>query len=256
MWPFGKKSQQNQSEQQDNVADTAAPAAAPLAEDPGQLPAADSVETATAMVDFNGERGPFDAEFSDPNQFDFADFAKARLNLGSVLLPIPHEGDIQVEMGPQGPTMLHIATEFGRVTPVAFAAPTSGGQWEESAREIHDGLRSDGLEVAIEQGPWGFEVVGRTGEMEMRILGADGPRWMLRMTASGPAAQARHLAHIARGVLARSFVTRGSDPMPAGQPLPVTLPAAMAEQIRAAYQQQTSNPGEVPGATGFSPNNS
>lgn len=256
MWPFGKK---NQSEETAAEAGGAAESVAPVSEEATDAVHDDAPETSVADAPVNG---PFDVDSASPTQFDFSDFAKASLNLGSMLLPIPHVGDIQVEMGPTGPTMLHVATQHGRVTPVAFAAPTSGGLWEESAQEIKEGLESDGLDVHVEQGPWGSEVVGRTSDMEMRIIGADGPRWMLRMTASGPANQAEELADLARGVLARSFVSRGDNPMPAGQPLPVTLPAQMAEQIRQAYQEQTQaaqaegEPGQVPGATGINPDGS
>lgn len=276
MWPFGKKSEgsakdaaEAASDNQNSVAQEAASqagdATAEMKQAPGTTDSMYSLETVPGAEDAEMPRltksggGPFDVEDAHPDQYDFSDFAKARLNLGSVLLPIPHEGDIQVEMGPQGPTMLHVATQFGRVTPVAFAAPTSGGLWESSAQEIREGLEKDGLEADVERGPWGTEVIGRTGDMEMRIIGADGYRWMLRMTASGPAEHAQALAHVARGILARSFVSRGEDPMPAGQALPVTLPSAMAEQIRAAYQQQTAaaqNPGEVPGAQGINPDGS
>lgn len=250
MWPFGKKNKDASSEAPEDT----------------QLDAADSVDEASdsrdvpqaagttpgmfAVTHNEGSEdaplprvtksggGPFDILDATPDDFDFSDFAKASVNLGSVLLPIPHEGDIQVEMGPQGPTMLHVATPYGRITPVAFAAPSSGGQWEPSAMEIEAGLKSDGLDVVVENGPWGSEVVGKSGDMEMRIIGADGHRWMLRVTATGEASNAEQLAHIARGVLARSFVSRGDNPMPAGQPLPVTLPAQMADEIRKAYQQQ------------------
>ncbi|OFL09835.1 DUF3710 domain-containing protein [Corynebacterium sp. HMSC063F04] len=257
MWPFGKKNQPEEPAAEAEAVTTES--AAPASEEAAATLHDDASEVAAENAPANG---PFDINSASPTQFDFSDFAKASLNLGSMLLPIPHVGDIQVEMGPTGPTMLHVATEHGRVTPVAFAAPTSGGLWEESAQEIKDGLESDGLDVHVEQGPWGSEVVGRTSDMEMRIIGADGPRWMLRMTASGPADRAEKLADLARGLLARSFVSRGENPMPAGQPLPVTLPSQMAEQIRQAYQQQAQaaqaegEPGKVPGATGINPDGS
>lgn len=250
MWPFGKKNSESVSEENEaDFNEAMAPEAAAeterdLPQAPGTTPDMYAVTHSEGAEDEPLPRvtksggGPFDIQDATPDQFDFSDFAKASVNLGSVLLPIPHEGDIQVEMGPQGPTMLHVATPYGRITPVAFAAPSSGGQWEPSAAEIEQGLSSDGLDVTVENGPWGSEVVGKSGDMEMRIIGADGHRWMLRVTATGEARQAEQLAHIARGILARSFVSRGDNPMPAGQPLPVTLPAQMAEEIRKAYQQQ------------------
>lgn len=230
MWPFGKK-------KNDEHVEDAAPVDDAGAAEPDAT-VAGSTDTATAPDP--GEAGPFDAQADDIGEFDFSDFAKATINLGSIILPIPHVGDVQVEMGPNGPTMLHLVTKAGRITPVAFAAPTSGGQWEASAREIAEGLSRDGLATTLEEGPWGKEVVGTKDDLVMRIVGVDGPRWMLRMTMSGQAETADELAGIGRGVIARTFVHRGDDPMPAGQVLPVTLPAQMADQIRKAYQQRVA----------------
>ncbi|WP_295628362.1 DUF3710 domain-containing protein [uncultured Corynebacterium sp.] len=225
MWPFGNKNNDDGADRESAEATV----------DRGTVvPAGDEREDGLQPV----ESGPFDVADAKPEEFDFSDFAKASVNLGSVLLAVPHSGDIQVEMGPQGPTMLHLVTTAGRITPVAFAAPTSGGLWETSAAEISEGLASDGLDVVTESGPWGDEIVGTRDDMRMRIIGADGPRWMMRLTLSGPVADSDELAEIGRGVMARCFVNRGDKPMPSGQPLPVTLPVQMAEQIRQAYAQQ------------------
>lgn len=241
MWPFGKKKNDDTATAADQATEAAeadqAAETAGTATDTG-ADAATATEQAAAGTALPTESGPFDVADAKPEEFDFSDFAKASVNLGSVLLAVPHAGDIQVEMGPQGPTMLHVVTTAGRITPVAFAAPTSGGLWETSSREIAEGLSNDGLQVHLEEGPWGDEVVGVRDEMQMRIIGADGPRWMMRLTLSGPVASADELADIGRGVMARCFVSRGNNPMPAGQPLPVTLPVQMAEQIRQAYAAQ------------------
>lgn len=245
MWPFGNKKNTDPATATDGDATTdavtdGAPGEATV--DRGTVnPVGDPREDGLQPV----ESGPFDVADAKPEEFDFSDFAKASVNLGSVLLAVPHVGDIQVEMGPEGPTMLHVVTPSGRITPVAFAAPTSGGLWGTSSREIADGLSKDGLDVHFEDGPWGEEVVGVRDEMQMRIIGADGPRWMMRLTLSGPVDTADELAEVGRGMMARCFVSRGDNPMPAGQPLPVTLPVAMAEQIRQAYaQQQASQQGQ------------
>lgn len=241
MWPFGRKN--------DEPDEPAAPEAPEAPGAPGEAAAAEPAEPAPQAP----AAGPFDVGEVSPEGFDFSDFAKAKLNLGSILLPVPRVGDVQVEMGPKGPTMLHLITPAGRITPVAFAAPTSGGQWAKAAAEIRDGLAEDQLEVAEVAGPWGTEIYGTREGIAMRVIGVDGPRWMLRMTLSGPVDKAEELAEIGRGVVARTFVSRGDNPMPAGQPLPVTLPPEMARQIREAYeaqQRQQAGDGSAPGAAG------
>lgn len=182
----------------------------------------------------SGESGPFDGDSVDINDFDFSDFGTGILNLGSMMIPLPEGAEVQVEMGPQGPKMLHILTKYGRCTPVAFAAPTTPGQWTESVPEILTGMQGDNLEVEIEQGPWGKEITGSApgGGGFIRIIGVDGPRWMLRMTLAAPVEHADNMAELGREITARTFVMRGTEPMLAGTPLPVALPAPLAEQVQ------------------------
>lgn len=179
--------------------------------------------------------GPFDAAQVDPASYDFSDFADGVLNLGSLIVPLPRPSEVQVEMGPNGPKMLHILTEHGRITPVAFAAPNSAGQWREATKDIAEEMRSQNLNVHVEQGPWGREVVGTTAEENagvIRIIGVDGPRWMLRLTTAAPAQSADAMAELAREVVARTFVVRGNNPVLAGSALPVTLPEPLAKQVQ------------------------
>lgn len=182
----------------------------------------------------SGESGPFDGDSVDIGDFDFSDFGTGILNLGSMMIPLPEGAEVQVEMGPNGPKMLHILTKYGRCTPVAFAAPTTPGQWTESVPEILNGMQGDNLEVAIEQGPWGKEITGSapSGGGFIRIIGVDGPRWMLRMTLAAPVEHAENMAEVGREITARTFVIRGTEPMLAGTPLPVALPAPLAEQVQ------------------------
>ncbi|WP_312097750.1 DUF3710 domain-containing protein [Corynebacterium dentalis] len=206
-------------------------------------------ETTTATPDF----GPYDADTVNFSDFDFSDFAKGGLDLGSMMIPVPHEGEVQVEMGANGPQMVHVLTPAGRLTPVAFAAPKQGSLWEESLPEVVQGMTNDGLTVSQVEGPWGEEIVATAGDGTMRVIGATGDRWMLRMTAAGPTDKAEELARFAREVMARAFVRRGNDPIPAGNVLPVTIPQAMAEELQKQIQEhnlaQARNAAQNPDAT-------
>lgn len=186
----------------------------------------------------NGDFGPFDGDSVDYRNFDFSDFAKGGLDLGSMMVPVPHEGDVQVDVGPEGPQMIHIGTQYGRVTPVAFAAPKNGDLWDESVAEIVKGMSGDGLEATVTQGPWGPEVFAEAGDGVLRIMGVTGLRWMLRFTLAGPKEYGDQLAHLAHEMMARTFVMRGQDPIPAGNPLPVHMPQAMAEELQKQMQAQ------------------
>lgn len=200
-------------------------------------------EVAEELTDKQSERaaGPYDStEVGDDDPLR----AISRLDLGSVSLPLPAGGQVQVEMTPEGTVSgVHLGTPHGRITVVVFAAPRSSGQWREVAGELTESLRNDRAEVAVETGPWGRELVAKAPAAELRFIGVDGPRWMIRCVTAGPAganAATSELTKAARQVLAGTIVNRGSDPLPIRSPLPITLPQQLQQQLAAAQQQQAA----------------
>jgi hypothetical protein len=194
---------------------------------------ADSVPAARGadqVQDVDTPDGPFDIEdFDDPEVA-----ALARLDLGSVLLPMPEAGQVQVELTETGvPSAVWVVTPNGRFTVAAYAAPKSAGLWRDVATELADSLRKDAAKVTIEDGPWGREVAAGT----VRFIGVDGYRWMLRCVVNGAPETIGALTEEARGALADTVVRRGDTPLPVRTPLPVQLPDPMAAQLRAAAEQ-------------------
>ncbi|MBF6217640.1 DUF3710 domain-containing protein [Nocardia abscessus] len=184
-----------------------------------------------------------------PGPYDYDEVAELletvseqRLDLGSVLLPVPPGGQLQVEMTPEGqPQAVHLATEHGRITVAAYAAPKTSGQWRLVAADLADSLRKDGARVSIENGPWGRELLALTEGADLRFIGVDGYRWMVRLVAAGPSGAANDgspLVKAARAILSETVVRRGEDPLPVREPLPVVLPQQLSEQLAAAHQQQ------------------
>ncbi len=200
------------------------------------------------------EQDTVDDELDGP--FDIADFddaetaAAGRLDLGSVLIPLPAGGQVQVELTPQGvPSAVWVVTPHGRFTVAAYAAPKSSGLWREIASELAESLRKDGAEVSIQDGPWGREVVGVASAAQaqaaqqgqpgvVRFIGVDGYRWMIRCVVNGPQEHIDALAAEAREALADTVVRRGDTPLPVRTPLAVELPEPMANQLREAAAAQ------------------
>lgn len=180
--------------------------------------------------------GPFDIEdFDDP-----AVAALARLDLGSVLVPMPEGSQVQVELTETGvPSAVWVVTPNGRFTIAAYAAPKTAGLWREVAGELADALRKDSANVTILDGPWGREVVG-VAAGAVRFIGVDGYRWMVRCVVNGAHDTMDALIAEARAALADTVVRRGDTPLPVRTPLPVQLPEQMAEQLRAAAAQQAA----------------
>ncbi|WTL57717.1 DUF3710 domain-containing protein [Nocardia sp. NBC_01499] len=190
-----------------------------------------------------------DAGAANSGPYDFTEVSDLlenvtdqRLDLGSVILPVPQGGQLQVEMTPDGtPQAVHLATEHGRLTVAAYAAPKSAGQWRTVAADLADSLRNDGARVAVETGPWGRELLAITEGADLRFIGVDGPRWMVRLVAAGPSGASNDgspLVAAARAILRETVIRRGDDPLPVREPLPVVLPQELAEQLAAAHQAQ------------------
>lgn len=185
--------------------------------------------------------GPFDID-----DFDDAAVAElARLDLGSVLIPMPEAGQLQVELTETGvPSAVWVVTPNGRFTIAAYAAPKTAGLWREVAGELAESLRKDSAKVSIKDGPWGREVVG-TASGVVRFIGVDGYRWMIRCVINGPHETIDALDAEARAALADTVVRRGDTPLPVRTPLAVQLPEPMAEQLRqAAAAQQAQQQGQ------------
>jgi hypothetical protein len=185
--------------------------------------------------------GPFDIE-----DFDDAAAAEAgRLDLGSVLLPMPASAQLQVELTETGiPSAVWVVTPNGRFTVAAYAAPKTGGLWREVAGELADSLRKDGAAVSIQDGRWGREVVG-TATGVVRFIGVDGYRWMIRCVVNSSAENIDALTEEAREALVDTVIRRGDTPLPVRTPLPVQLPEPMASQLRDAAAGQGTPEGQM-----------
>ncbi|HPY24446.1 MAG: hypothetical protein QG655_1376 [Actinomycetota bacterium] len=233
---FGRRKKDQQPADQaqakpgDAVEDVGSASAGPTS-DPA--PAVRAAQSQPAESD-DSDEGPFDIEdFDNPE-----DALVARLDLGSVLIPMPAGGQVQVELSQNGvPSAIWVVTPNGRFTIAAYAAPKSAGQWREVAGELAEALRKDNASVSIQDGRWGREVVG-SGAGVVRFIGIDGYRWMIRCVVNGNPDSMEALAAEAREALSDTVVRRGETPMPARTPLPVQLPEQLAAQLRAAAAQQ------------------
>jgi len=128
----------------------------------------------------------------------------------------------------------------------AFAAPKSGGLWDEVRQEIAAEVARSGGQCTEADGPFGVELRarispadpvhgGRQGALEpVRFLGVDGPRWFLRGLISGPAASHEHRARTLEQVFASVVVVRGEHPVPPRELLEIRLPD---EALQALGQQ-------------------
>jgi hypothetical protein len=170
--------------------------------------------------------GPWD-------EFDAPEDGLNRVDLGSVRVPVPEGAQLQVEMDPTGPVKaVHVVTPVGQLTVTAYAAPRSGGLWHEVSTELAQQLNADGATVRTTTGEWGLELLAALGEVHLRFVGVDGPRWMLRGVVAGPPDRLENSAAALYELVRGTVVVRGTQPMPVRTPLPIELPPAIAEHIQ------------------------
>lgn len=174
--------------------------------------------------------GPWDEE-------DAPEDGLHRLDLGSVRMPVPDGAQLQVEMDPAGPVKaVHVITPVGQLTVTAYAAPRSGGLWHEVSTELAQQLQADGATVRSTRGEWGLELLAALGDMQLRFVGVDGPRWMLRGVVAGPPDRLENSAAALYELVRGTVVVRGTQPMPVRTPLPIELPPAIAQHIQQSQE--------------------
>jgi hypothetical protein len=181
-----------------------------------------------------------------------------RVDLGSLLIPVSEGQEVQLNVA--GEQIIAASVSFGEsaLQVQAFAAPKSGGLWDDVRDEIAQEIASVGGESAEADGPFGTELrariplepgSGRTDLQPARYIGVDGPRWLLRGTISGAAAMRDDLAALLEEVFAEVVVVRGDHPAPPRDLLEIQLPAEMQQALeeqaaQAEEQGQNLNPFE------------
>ncbi|MDI5938163.1 MULTISPECIES: DUF3710 domain-containing protein [unclassified Micromonospora] len=185
---------------------------------------AEAVDGATAEAP---ARGPYDvAEAPDGVQ---------RLDLGSLHIPAVADVEVRVQADPEGVIQQVVLVHGQSALQLGvFAAPRSEGIWDEVREEIRQSLFNDGAAAQEAQGEYGPELHARVrtpdGLTDLRFVGIDGPRWMVRGVYQGAAATDPAAAGPLRECLDGLVVDRGQEAKPVREPLPLRLPREVADQ--------------------------
>ena len=202
---------------------------------PAEVAEADS---AAAPVEQQGKTprpdGPFDRSEVDP-----ADPVADRIDLGGLLVR-PAEGmRLQIQVDERSGTGTGVMMTDGEaaVAMIAVAAPRSSGLWEQTRSQIAADATGRGGTVDEAPGPFGTELrlvvpvvsaEGRKAVQASRVVGIDGPRWMLRATFLGTATtDAKAYARLVK-VVRQTVVVRGDRPMAPGDVIAVKPPPSTA----------------------------
>ncbi len=203
--------------------------------DPAPEASVDEVEGDAVEVAADGSsEGPYDADELPEDGVD-------RVDLGALLIP-PAEGrDLRVQVDEKSGKVRSVvlAGKDGAVELRAYAAPRHGDLWSEVRPQIAADAARRGGTATEHDGPFGTELYceiqvkgadGKVGNQTSRVVGFNGPRWLLRATFLGrPARDPDALAEWGTAVTSVA-VRRGDQAMPVGEQLSLSLP----EEIRQA----------------------
>ncbi|MBC8992989.1 MULTISPECIES: DUF3710 domain-containing protein [Micromonospora] len=194
------------------------------------------------------DNGVLDAEETpsapDRGPYDVSEAPDApRLDLGSLQIPAVPDVEVRVQADPQGVIQQVVLVHGQSALQLGvFAAPRSEGIWDEVREEIRQSLVADGATVQEVDGERGPELRARVrtpdGPTDLRFVGIDGPRWMVRGVFQGLAATEAATAGPLTACLDGLVVDRGQEAKPVREPLPLRLPREVAEQQAAAEQQE------------------
>lgn len=192
----------------------------------------DAEPEAVAQPEVEGIRhlGPWDSSERSPEG------DPTYLDLGALLVRVREGLDVQLPTDGDSEDIgsVVLVAENSALELRAFAATRSGGLWEEVRDDLI--LEVARLEGECEQvdGPFGPELRikvpvvlpdGEQGFQPSRIVGVEGPRWLLRATFLGEAG----LNPADEGLLIDTFrdviVVRGGEPRIPREALLLTLPA-------------------------------
>ncbi len=166
---------------------------------------------------------------------DGVDDGVERVDLGALQLAIAEGFDIrlQVDEATEQVQSVVVAGPEGAVELRAFAAPRNGDLWDEVRPRIAAEYAQRGGTATEHDGRYGKELLcqltvrtedGRTATQPSRVVGINGPRWMLRATLLGRPAVEPHAPGPWDAVIESTVVCRGAQAMPVGSELRLTLP--------------------------------
>ena len=191
-------------------------------------PADETTEQDDQQAGADPAHGPFDVD-------DLPDDDVTRVDLGSLLIA-PEQGRelrLQVDEASGAVQSVLLAGQDGAIEIRAFAAPRNGDLWSEVRPQIAADTAQKGGTATERDGRFGPELVcqvqvkrkeGGTATQPSRIIGINGPRWLLRATFFGKPALEPDAAADWEDTVTKIAVRRGDHAMPVGEPLPVTLP--------------------------------
>lgn len=171
----------------------------------------------------------------DSSEVSLAEDDPNRVDLGGLVVTGRAGLELQLQVDEASGQVAGVvfAGEEGAVELRPFAAPRNGDIWTGIRRSIAADVARHGGTADESEGMWGPELRvvmpvtlpdGQNATQPSRVLGIAGPRWLLRATLFGKPALDPDESGLVESALRDVVVVRGSNPLPPGEPLPLTVP--------------------------------
>lgn len=192
--------------------------------------AADALQQTSNAYEGRGEsRGPWDVDDEDVPDYD------EYLDLGAYYLPFLQQIELRIKANRSTGAVLGATVTYKKssLEIEAYAAPKTLGLWE----DIREDLLESNAKAKAVNGVFGTEVslpvaVKGGKSVTTRIVGVDGPRWMLRGIFSGTAATDPHSqeTQTLNRFFADIVVERGEEPLAPRDLIAMHEPVTPAER--------------------------
>ena len=167
----------------------------------------------------------------DISEIDLADDVE-RLDLGALRVVAAEGVDVQVQVDETTGNVIQLtfARADGAVQVQPYAAPRSGGLWDDVRSQLKSSINQGGGLVEESSGSFGTELRaqikadGSNAMQPARFVGMEGPRWFLRAVFLGAATKPCPTTDILERMVRNLVVVRGGEAMPVGAPIPMRLP--------------------------------
>ncbi|MBO7671682.1 MAG: DUF3710 domain-containing protein [Aeriscardovia sp.] len=173
-----------------------------------------------------GHSGPYDISDPDAPEGEYLDLGGLKIlgkgGLSMRLIPSPDQKNIADLAFSYGSSSLQITL---------LASPRRVKFWQELRSDILSSQKG----ATEKEGTFGPEVYFTTKvreglEIPTRIVGVDGPRWMLRGIFAGPAAEGGEEKDYLDDFFSTVIANRGTEPLAPGDPVPLVFPPQLLPQ--------------------------
>ena len=206
----------------------------PVDEVAAEQPGENFDESAFQAAAASQRTGPFDVSDVPPSPVH-------RVDLGAMQVAGFTDMQLHFETDPSQTTFVSVVAAYrdAALRLQALAAPRSGGLWDDMRPQITASITGAGGDVEEVDGVFGKELHGvvpavtpdgQQVRQPVRLVGVEGPRWMLHGVFMGSAPMDEGMTELFEDVFSQVVVVRGSQPMAPGEVLTLTLPPGAQQQ--------------------------